>query len=186
MPANRPHVDRDAKAAEILDAAGSLLLRDGYESSTMVAIARAAGVSSNAVYWYFPSKDDLLAAVLRRWQERAFARLDSGSEASLLDRASEALRELDSVAELTATVHERAEHSPAVAEVHEAFHAGISQRIQDGFEAAGLPQNDARMAAAAVVAIVEGIHLHGPTRDPSTRNELVLWALRRFTEAQSD
>ena len=64
MPANRPHVDRDAKAAEILDAAEVLLLSDGYEAMTMASVARAAGISSNAVYWYFPSKDELLAAVL--------------------------------------------------------------------------------------------------------------------------
>ncbi len=57
MPANRPHLNRDAKTAEILDAAESLLLEDGYEATTMSAIARKAGISSNAVYWYFPGKD---------------------------------------------------------------------------------------------------------------------------------
>ncbi len=33
-----------------MDAADELLLRDGYDATTMAASARAAGVASNAVY----------------------------------------------------------------------------------------------------------------------------------------
>ena len=38
----------------------------------------------------------------------------------------------------------------------------------------------ARMAAAAVVAVIEGIHLHEPTRDPDARSELVQWLIQRL------
>src|SRR5262245_21352551 len=100
MPANRTHLDRDAKAAEIVEAAEALLLRDGYETTTMGAIARRAGVSSNSVYWYFPGKDELLAAVLRRRQEQALARFDASSGAPLLELAPAALAELDAAANL--------------------------------------------------------------------------------------
>lgn len=186
MPANRPHVDHDAKAAEVLDAAELMLLGNGYESTTMAAIARAAGVATNSVYWYFPSKDELLAAVLRRRQEQAFARLGADADAPLREQAIAVLAELDSVATLTATVHERAKHSPAVAEVHEAFHAELGSRLRHAFKAASLSDHDAQMASDALIAIVEGVHLHSPTRDPSARNELVLWALQRFSAPQSD
>lgn len=81
MPSNRQHIDRDAKAAEILDAAESLLLSDGYEATTMAAIARGAGVSNNAVYWYFPGKDELLAAVLRRRRGTGVRRRRAGPAA---------------------------------------------------------------------------------------------------------
>ena len=37
------------------------------------------------------------------------------------------LAQLDQVAKLTATVHERAQHSAAVAEMHEAFHAAADR-----------------------------------------------------------
>jgi AcrR family transcriptional regulator len=180
MPANRPHLERDAKAAQIVEAAESLLLRDGYDSTTMAAIARRAGVSSNAVYWYFPGKDELLAAVLSQRQERALERLDADSETSLAEQARATLAELDAIADLTASVHERARHSAAVAAVHEAFHAVIDKRLQGAFSAAGLAEVDVRMAAAAIVAIVEGVHLHDAPYDPAARDELVLWALRRF------
>ena len=182
MPANRPHLDHDSKAAQIIDAAEELLLRDGYESTTMAAIARQAGVSSNAVYWYFPGKDDLLAEVLRRRQELALARLDATSNAPSLELAPAALAELDSAANLTAAIHERAKHSAAVADVHEEFHETVNRRLRTAFAAAGLSEADARMASAAIVAIVEGIHLHDAPRDTTARDELVLWALQRFTD----
>lgn len=177
MPSNRQHIDRDAKAAEILDAAESLLLSDGYEATTMAAIARGAGVSNNAVYWYFPGKDELLAAVLRRRQEQAFADVLPGP---LPSRVLKALAELDSVANLTAPVHERAKYSAAVAEVHESFHSAIDERLRSSFRAAGLSDSDARMAAEATVSIIEGLHLHNASRDPASRDQLVLWALQRF------
>jgi AcrR family transcriptional regulator len=178
LPANRPHIDREVKAAEILAAAESLLLSDGYEGTTMAAVARSAGISSNAVYWYFSSKDELLAAVLRRRREQAIFRLKAKSADSLQEQVLAELAELDSIACLTAAVHERAEHSSAVAEVHEAFHADVETRLREGFEAAGLADRDARLAAAALIAMVEGVHLHGPPRDVSTRNELVPWVIQ--------
>src|ERR1700759_4329169 len=105
MPANRSQVDHDAKAAEILDAAEALLIAGGYEATTMAAVAARAGISSNAVYWYFPGKDELFAAVLRRRRERGFPGLEERG-VPLRERALAALAELDSIANLTAAVHE--------------------------------------------------------------------------------
>jgi AcrR family transcriptional regulator len=181
MPRNHQHIDRAAKTARILDAAEELLLRDGYDATTMAAIARAAGVANNAVYWYFPGKDDLLAAVLERRLERAATRADVETDQPLLARAMSALAELDAVSVLTSTVHERAKCSPAVASVHQAFHDILSERATEGLKSAGMSDDDARMAAAAVIAVIEGIHLHEPARDPDSRNHLVGWLIQRLT-----
>jgi AcrR family transcriptional regulator len=181
MPANRPHLDRDAKAAEILDAAEALLLRDGFEATTMAAIARGAGVSTNAVYWYFPGKDDVLAAVLRRRLERSFSRFAAHPDAPLLAQVKAGLAELDTTANLTAAIHERAKHSAAVAEVHDAFHAAVGRRLEEAFGAAGLAESDARLATAALVSLVEGIHLQEGPRDTAARDQLVYWTIERFT-----
>jgi len=185
MPANRPHLDHDEKAAQILDAAEALLLRDGFEATTMATIARGAGVSPNAVYWYFPGKDEVLAAVLNRRLESGLSRLEERPGASFPEQVKAGLGRLDAQANLTAAIHERARHSAAVAEVHEAFHAAISQRLERAFAAAGLAEDDARLAAAALVAIVEGVHLHDGPRDTEARDELVLWAIRRFADTQA-
>jgi AcrR family transcriptional regulator len=182
MPATRPHLDRDLKRKQIVDAAEKLFLRDGYEATAMAAVARRAGVANNAVYWYFPSKDDLLAAMLQRRQERALAEMQPPT-ATLEEQVIALLAQLDRVANLTATVHERAKHSTAVAEMHEAFHGAADRLLKGMFQEAGLNGDDAIQAAKALMALVEGIHLHETDRDTKARNTLVLWTLRRLTFA---
>jgi AcrR family transcriptional regulator len=180
MPATRPHLDRDLKRKQILDAAEKLLLRNGYEATAMAEVARRAGVANNAVYWYFPSKDDLLAAVLQRRQGRALENLPARETLPPDEQALAMLAQLDQVAKLTATVHERAQHSAAVAEMHEAFHAAADQLLRSLFQDAGLDADDAAQAARAMMALVEGIHLHESDRDTAARDDLVLWTLHRL------
>jgi AcrR family transcriptional regulator len=180
MPATRPHIDRERKRDEILDAAEPLLLRDGYDGTAMAEVARAAGVANNAVYWYFPSKDDLLAAVLARRQERALAELPASGQESVDGRILSLLAQLDQVANLTAAVHERSRHSATVAKVHDAFHRSADELLSSLLRDAGLDTNDAARGAKAVMALVEGIHLHSPDRDTQSRDELVLWTIHRL------
>ncbi|MFL6113568.1 MAG: TetR/AcrR family transcriptional regulator [Catenulispora sp.] len=52
----------DERKALILDTALRLFERDGYEKTTMRAIAREAGVSVGNAYYYFASKDHLIQA----------------------------------------------------------------------------------------------------------------------------
>jgi AcrR family transcriptional regulator len=169
------------KRKQILDAAEKLLLRNGYEETAMAEVARGAGVANSAVYWYFPSKDDLLAAVLQRRQDRAIESLPARDTLTPDEQALALLAQLDQVAKLTATVHERAQHSAAVAEMHEAFHAAADRLLRSLFRDAGLTADDAAQAARAMMALVEGIHLHEPDRrNTAARNDLVLWTLHRL------
>jgi AcrR family transcriptional regulator len=180
MPATRPHLDRELKRKQILDAAERLLLRNGYEATAMAEVARRAGVANNAVYWYFPSKDDLLAAVLQRRQERELTTLPARETLTPDEQVLGMLAQLDQVAKLTATVHERAQHSAAVAEMHESFHATADRLLRTLLQDGGLDLNDAALAAKAMMALVEGIHLHEPDRDTVARDDLVLWTLHRL------
>lgn len=50
---------RDRSRGEILDAARRVLLRKGIAATTLDAVAREAGLSKAALYYYFPSKDAL-------------------------------------------------------------------------------------------------------------------------------
>lgn len=185
MPATRPHVDRELKRKEILDSAERLLLANGYDDTAMAEVGRGAGVANNAVYWYFPSKDDLLAAVLTRRQERALQELPTSAGATVEERLLSMLAQLDQVAILTATVHERARHSASVAEMHERFHQMANGLLQSLFHDAGLERDDASHAARAMMAVVEGVHLHDPERDAEARDGLVLWTFRRLAAGQS-
>jgi AcrR family transcriptional regulator len=54
----------------ILAAAARTLSARGYAQTHLAEIARVAGLRSPAIYYYFGSRDELVAAVLREGQER--------------------------------------------------------------------------------------------------------------------
>ncbi len=54
---------RDARRGEILAAARRCFLRDGFHATSMQDLFAEAGLSSGAVYSYFPSKDDMIIAI---------------------------------------------------------------------------------------------------------------------------
>lgn len=66
MPRNNQSIPRADRLSQLLDAAEELLLLHGFGEMTTAAVARSAGVAPNAVVWYFPTRDDLLAEVLQR------------------------------------------------------------------------------------------------------------------------
>lgn len=53
-----------AKRQQIIDAARELFVENGFAGSSMDAVVARAGVSKQTAYRYFPSKTDLLEAVL--------------------------------------------------------------------------------------------------------------------------
>lgn len=57
--------DHDEKAAAVLAAAGQVFAQRGYEGSTMLDVAQAAGFSKAGVYHYFASKEHLLHGLLQ-------------------------------------------------------------------------------------------------------------------------
>ena len=59
----------------IVEAAYESFWRLGFRRSSVDAIAARAGLTKRTVYAYFRSKDDLLAAVLQRYEELAAERL---------------------------------------------------------------------------------------------------------------
>ena len=54
----------------ILDAALGLFRRKGFEGATMRDIARAAGMSLGAAYYYFETKEALVLAYYQRVQDQ--------------------------------------------------------------------------------------------------------------------
>ncbi|MFW0873406.1 TetR/AcrR family transcriptional regulator [Rhodococcoides corynebacterioides] len=55
----------------ILDALEEILVRDGTDKATLDAVAAGAGVSKGGLLYHFPSKDAMMAAMVRRLAERA-------------------------------------------------------------------------------------------------------------------
>lgn len=63
---SRREANREARRDAILDVAAGWFLEHGYAGTTMSAIAAAMGGSKGTLWNYFPSKEELFAAVIER------------------------------------------------------------------------------------------------------------------------
>jgi len=74
-----PHTDRDRQREEtrrkVYEAALEVFRRDGVEGARIDDITQLAGVSRGTFYFHFPSKDDVLADLMRSSQLQVVAQL---------------------------------------------------------------------------------------------------------------
>lgn len=75
-----------ARLAELLDAAETLLAREGAEALTTTSIAAEAGVSVGSLYRYFPDKGAIVDALARRYLEEFEATIDEVARQAPDDR----------------------------------------------------------------------------------------------------
>lgn len=75
--ARRTQLDRSTETRAILiSAAIGLLHEQGFANTTTAFIAKRAGVTTGALHYHFPTKDDLIFAVLDHVVERVRGRLE--------------------------------------------------------------------------------------------------------------
>ena len=156
MPRTRPQIPREERTDELLTAATELFLRHGYAGTTMADISAAAGVAPANVYWYFPSKDDIFAAIMDRMLRRETRALDH--ELRDMEPLSALLRGLSDMRAfrgLHRSMHDRMQDSDTVRESHDRFMAWIRSNVERV-----LDQNpkvdDPGMVCDVVVALFEG------------------------------
>lgn len=70
-----PRVPIEERREQLLDAALTVIVSDGYDRVSIDAIAKRSGVARSVVYGAFDNLDALLTALLDRQQARAFERL---------------------------------------------------------------------------------------------------------------
>jgi len=80
VPARKARGSALSRRAEILSAAKRLFLADGYERATIRKIASAVGVSSAALYLYFPDKDAILRGIAEDTFGALLARLEAARQ----------------------------------------------------------------------------------------------------------
>jgi len=90
----KPRGQGASRRGEILAAARRLFLTEGYERTTIRKIAAAVGVSSAALYLYFPDKDAILRAISESTFEALLACLEESQRqaGSDLDRLRAGLK----------------------------------------------------------------------------------------------
>jgi AcrR family transcriptional regulator len=70
------------RKAEIIKTARHLFLARDYDQTTMQDVVEAVGVAKGTVYYYFPSKEDLLEAVIADINAEAYELMAAALEAS--------------------------------------------------------------------------------------------------------
>jgi len=163
MAKNKREVDPEVKREQIEEAACSLFLVDGYESTSMAAVGKAAGVAPNTLYWYFASKDDLLVAILDRLVNRAIAQLAHRQEQALGDQLNWLLSEFQQASKLISTVHSRLDRSEKIREWHDRFHAMLDDMLVHQMVSKGMSRTQASVMATVGTYVVEGLLSHPHT-----------------------
>jgi AcrR family transcriptional regulator len=123
MPKVSPEY-RAQRRAHILDAARRCFVRDGFHGTSMQTLVEEAGVSSGAVYRYFPSKDAVIEAIAADNLDQVVAVIRESVEAgSTAEAAIAAVLEVvtarhgeDGFAAIALLVWSEAMRNPALAE----------------------------------------------------------------------
>jgi AcrR family transcriptional regulator len=184
-----------ARHDAILAAARDLAAEGGMAAVQIAPVAARAGVAAGTVYRYFPSKTDLVAALVAALSQLELATLEGAANAapgplSALAAAitTFAARSLERRRLAFALITEPVEPDvdQARAAYRQALVGAFERLIRKAVVGAHLPEQDAALAASALVgALVEG--LIGPLAptagsDPSKARErvqmLTLFALR--------
>lgn len=75
--------DYQVKSQAILDSAAALFAKVGYPNAKMQDVAEACGATKSMVYHYYPTKDDLLFAMLEEHLQRLIAAVENVTLARL-------------------------------------------------------------------------------------------------------
>lgn len=70
------HLSETERRGQILRSARSVFIEKGYLAARVDDVARRAGLSKGAVYFYFPSKRDLFLALVREEHENTYSFID--------------------------------------------------------------------------------------------------------------
>ena len=176
MPKTRTGLERDEKVTEILDGAERHLKEGGYNALSVAALARELGIAHNAIYWYFPSKDDLIVATFEHMVQKLLARKPK----AVTNRAEMVLWFVDNLAELyplRASMHEQAQRSETIARYLEELNERL-RGLARHFVEPLVPPDELEIATTTLVATVQGAYLWA---DKKERRQLVEYALVKLT-----
>lgn len=160
MARNKRLQDREEKQKEIISAARTLFLNEGYDATSMSRIANIARVAPNTIYWYFKDKDELLITILNAELTERFWGYIELQEKNIVERLLWVIDQFKLVKQLVTTVHARLHVSPEINIWHERFHLLVENLLRQELQLLGV--EDQRIEAKVKVAIftVEGLLAH--------------------------
>ena len=131
MPPNRRRIPREDRLDAVIAAARQRFETHGYKGTSIADIAADVGVNAGSIHWYFPTKDDLFAAVVARVAAESRQSVDAalGAGASPMDALVGFLATAERYRGMHIDAHDRVGESDAVAVVHEEFHAWLDELL---------------------------------------------------------
>jgi AcrR family transcriptional regulator len=154
----------------IVETAASLFARQGYHATSMRDIGREVGVHAGSLYAHISSKEDLLAAIVRRIMESSehdmAEILENGGTATAQLREV-ASRDLKLIAEnkefATVFFHEwrnlSSERQDAVIASRDLWESGLRSIISRGIESGEFRRVDPRIASIALTSILNWVYV---------------------------
>ncbi|MBL6940420.1 MAG: TetR/AcrR family transcriptional regulator [Alphaproteobacteria bacterium] len=91
----RPVGDREARRAELLDAAMSVIAQEGFAEASLRKVAERAGCTTGAVTYYFANREEMMAAVIESQFDVFDAMLRAGESDGRIDVRAGLKRWLD-------------------------------------------------------------------------------------------
>ncbi|CAB4539303.1 MAG: TetR/AcrR family transcriptional regulator [Actinomycetes bacterium] len=197
-PAKRLGRPKDVASAEtrerLLQVARRAFARDGFDATTNRHIADAAGITTGAIYHYYPSKADLYVAVYAEVQEivygafeKAIAPFDSlvPRFGAVLDTAVELNREDPSIAGFVVGVASESQRHPELRELLRASNAvssGFLRRLATDAKARGELQDGITVEALEDLlnAVLSGLARFSNQTGDSVRHADAVAVLKRF------
>ncbi len=176
---------KEQRRLQILDAAAVVFARLGFHRARMDDIVREAGLSKGALYWYFKSKDEIIAALTERLFARDPDRLqavreeDASARERILQFGRAELQVMERMRPLLPLVYEyyasaaRAGRERALLRRHfEAFQGLFSDLLRQGIERDEFVEHDVSKMAHFISALFEGL--------------VLLWVMQPDTQAPSE
>lgn len=166
-----PRKASDEKAAHIMQAALTVLTRQGYARTTIKEVAAEAGVSRGLLHYYFKSKEEMLFKVVRE------------SVAASTQLTQDTFRQSNAIQEIAANICSALRHfveqSPdlisilfeswalarqsqsarhELEEVYDLFHQGLCEGLEYVIERGVLkPSTPVRQMAVLITAFIDGL-----------------------------
>ncbi len=169
--APRPDVSQERRN-QIITAAIAVFTRLGFHEARIDDIAQEAELSKGALYWYFKSKDDIIAAIMERFIDREMVELEDvlKLQAPVSEKLARLngmmVSEMQSMLDLMPILYEFYAAATRRNDVRKAlilfFHPMqqlLSKIIQQGIDSGEFRRVDAEIVAVDLIALYEGLLL---------------------------
>jgi AcrR family transcriptional regulator len=160
--------DGERTEAALREAALMLMARHGYEAVTMRQLAAEVGVQAAALYRYFPTKEDLLFALMREHMEGLLAAWEDARPASSAPPTRLAAFVLNHIRfhverrhsthvsnmELRSLSHARL---TAMLKLRASYEKELRRILRDGMEDGSFAVDEAALTAMAIIQMITGV-----------------------------